>query len=45
MTPVKPQRSNFQVDNSCQVDFDACYGGCAHERLLSESNGPIVRIC
>ena len=37
MTHVKPQISKFKSEKSCQVGL-TCYGGCIHERLLSESS-------
>ena len=37
MTPVKPQISKFKAEKSCQGGLNI-YGGCTHERLLSESS-------
>ena len=37
MTPVKLKISKFKAEKSCQ-GASTCYGGCTHERLLSESS-------
>jgi hypothetical protein len=42
MTPVKPQISKFEADKDFAKWALSCYGGCTHERLISESIRPYM---
>ena len=45
MTPVKPQISKVHAEKSIARWALTCYGGCTHERLLSESSRSCMLAC